>query len=164
MGVLLTTPTIDKELLADGDRREDAWDRARGDDRIDGWSIAQDGLGAGVDIEGDEAQRHRGVRQVVELDVPFDYPAQPMGWNEMVSVPREATHDRPQADREGVRALDTAPGPGELPCRLGRLRTRRDERGVECADRGPHEQVGGHTTLVEGPQHAHLKRAQARAA
>jgi hypothetical protein len=97
---------------------------------IDGWSVAQDRLGAGVDVERDKAQRHRRVRQVVDLDVAFDYPAQPVGWNEMVAVPREATDDRPQADREGVRALDAAPRPREIPCRLRRLRTRCDECGV----------------------------------
>ena len=114
-----------------------------------------------------KATRCSGTRaslQVLELKMPLHDLAQAALRNEVVAPPRKAADDGPQAEREGVVALDLVPGSRELPRGRRCLRTRCDEGRVERAHRRSHEQVCGDPSLVESAHHADLKRAQARAA
>src|SRR4051794_5098049 len=156
--------TIDEPLLADRHGGEDPGNRAGCEDCIDRTSVAEDRLGAGGDVEGDETERNGRVREVDELNVTFDDLAQAARRNEMVALPSEAADDGPQTEREGIGAFYPAPDSCELPRRLRGLWPRCYEGSVEGANRRRYQHVCRDPTLIERPKHAHLKRAEARAA
>lgn len=104
---------------------------------------------------------NRHLLQSRDLQVARDELPQRLAEHEMVARPGEAEEPGERTEREHLAAPQAAPQLTECIRGGDRLRTRRDERPVECARRCPDDEVRRDTALIEDAQHAHLDRAQA---
>jgi hypothetical protein len=130
-GGVVDHAAVDQQSFGHLYRRKDTGNGRRRRYGIDRWSVGEQQLASLGQIEGHEMQRDRRVRQIVELDVPADAPAQPAVGDELVTPTAYAAYQRAGPEREDVVALQVAPDSVELSCRRRRLRARCDERRVE---------------------------------
>ena len=155
---------VDEKAITPRDWRQQPRDRGGGEDRIERRPLRQADLIAAEEVVRDEVQRHPGVLQTWDLQVPGHQAPQRLARHEVVAAASQRPDDRGHVQRQDILPAQAAPHVRELPGGLCRLRARRHEGSVQRSGRRRDESVRDDPTLIEPVQHAGLHRAQARPA
>jgi hypothetical protein len=155
-------PAVEIVLAVDGDRRQQARNRAGGKHGRYQRPAAEPARGRRLDARRDALERHGQVGKLADRQRLGQHP--PERLDRMQVRPRARQPDRSLEDVLGERLAQHLAAP-ELAELIGRpLRVGRDENPVDGADRGSEDQVRLDPGLVKRQQHADLEGAEYPAA
>jgi hypothetical protein len=149
-------------LVLDG--RQDAGDRSACQHRVDERPAGNAHLVAGHHIGRDDVQGDPRLLDQLDGRVPLQQTSQTGIGHEVAPRAEQPKCTAQRVEREDLAAMQSAPDVRELVRGLDRLGTLGDEGTVECTGRGPDDEIGHDSPLVEGLKHAHLDRPETGAA